>query len=62
MVLGEEESVLIREVSLFQGCPYRGVPMYSSIQVSLLRIFGVCVCVCVYNWHAFPVSRFHFQI
>ena len=28
MVLGEEESVLFREVSLFQGCPYRGVPLY----------------------------------
>ena len=28
MVLGEEENVLIREVSLFQGCPYRGVPLY----------------------------------
>ena len=24
MVLGEEESVLFKEVSLFQGCPYRG--------------------------------------
>ena len=29
MVLGEEESVLFREVSLFQGCPYRGVPLYT---------------------------------
>ena len=28
MVLEEEESVLIREVSLFQGCPYRGVQLY----------------------------------
>ena len=28
MALGEEESVLFREVSLFQGCPYRGVPLY----------------------------------
>ena len=28
MVLGEEESVLFTEVSLFQGCPYRGVPLY----------------------------------
>ena len=28
MVLGEEESVLFREVSLFQGCLYRGVPLY----------------------------------
>ena len=27
VVLGEEESVLFREVSLFQGCPYRGVPL-----------------------------------
>ena len=27
MVLGEEESVLFREVPLFQGCPYRGVPL-----------------------------------
>ena len=29
MVLGEEESVLFREVSVFQGCPCRGVPMYN---------------------------------
>ena len=28
MVVGEEESVLISEVSLFQECPYRGVPLY----------------------------------
>ena len=35
MVLGEEECVLFREVSPFQGCPYRGVPLY------------VCACVCV---------------
>ena len=27
MVLGEEERVLFREVSLFQGRPYRGVPL-----------------------------------
>ena len=30
MVLGEE-SVLFREVSLFQGCPYRGVPLYNTL-------------------------------
>ena len=28
MVLGEEESVLFREVSSFQECPYIGVPLY----------------------------------
>ena len=30
MILGEEESVLFREVSSFQGCPYRGVPLYTN--------------------------------
>ena len=39
MVLWEEECVLFREVSLFQGCPYRGVPLYygdiSSIVVDV---------------------------
>ena len=28
MVHGEEESVPFREVSSFQGRPYRGVPLY----------------------------------
>ena len=61
MVLGEEESVLIRElslfqglkitqtwnlgrkkvsfreVSLFQGCPYRGVPLYMYRGTPLIR-------------------------
>ena len=31
MVLGEEECVLFREVSLFQGCPYGGVPLYTPV-------------------------------
>ena len=26
-----EESVLFREVSLFQGCPYRGVPLQCGL-------------------------------
>ena len=34
MVLGEEESVLFREVSLFQGCPYRGAPLYTYIDAT----------------------------
>ena len=28
--IGSEESVLFREVSLFQGCPYRGAPLYTT--------------------------------
>ena len=40
MVLGEEESVLFREVSLFQGCPYRGVPLY-TVQVACLALTRV---------------------
>ena len=35
MVLGEEESVLFRKVSLLRGCPYRGVPLYSVIYCPL---------------------------
>ena len=31
--IGPEESVLIREVSSFQGCPYRGVPLYINTTV-----------------------------
>ena len=31
MVLGGEASVLLREVSLFQGCPYRGAPLYTCM-------------------------------
>ena len=27
--IGPGESVLISEVSLFQRCPYRGVPLYT---------------------------------
>ena len=34
VVLGEEESVMFREVSLFQGCPYGGVLLYSFFQGS----------------------------
>ena len=41
MVLGEEESVLFREVSLFQGCPYRGVPLYSSIVCIHMYMYGI---------------------
>ena len=28
MVGGEKDSALFREVSIFKGCPYRGVPMH----------------------------------
>ena len=51
MILGEEESDLIREVSLFKSaqtwylgreevsclerCPYRGVPLYTCVHVYL---------------------------
>ena len=30
MVLVEDESVLIREMALFQGCPYTGVALYTN--------------------------------
>ena len=55
---GPEESVLISEVSLFQGCPYRGVPLYTSkclfgllfyqnFFVSCINMYDVYVCVFV---------------
>ena len=43
MELGEEESVLFREMSLFQGCPHRGAPLYSynyaSFCLSSYRVY-----------------------
>ena len=39
-MFGTAQAVLIREVSLFQGCPYRGVPLYTtSITIIILRVF-----------------------
>ena len=35
--LGHSKSVLNTEVSLFQGCPLRGVPPYSSSKWNHLR-------------------------
>ena len=31
-ILGEEESILFREVALFQGCPYK-VPLFIHVDV-----------------------------
>ena len=33
MQLGEWVLSLLREISSFQGCPYTGVPLWSSIEV-----------------------------
>ena len=54
MVLGDEESVLFREVSLFQGCPYRGVPLYAMEPLStgqILEIYREVVHFCRYCHH-----------
>ena len=39
MVLGEVKSVLFREVSLFQGCPYRGVQLLFTQQVRRVLLY-----------------------
>ena len=41
MLLGEEESVLFREVSLFQGCPYmHSISMYIHVQYASKKRTG----------------------
>ena len=58
MVLGEEESVLFREVSLFQGCPYRGVPrylcLYSGVPHLADNFIGLSVVVVLAVGLSFP--------
>ena len=34
-------SVLIKEVSLFQGCPYRGVPLHPT---TCMHLHGIVLC------------------
>ena len=49
MVLGVEESVLFREVSLFQGCPYRVVPLYIVMYTQQVR--HVLLYTDMYIWY-----------
>ena len=46
MVLVEEESVLFREMSLIQGCPYRGIPLYSITVTCIHCVLHVCTAAC----------------
>ena len=39
-LIGEEECVLFREGSLFQRCPYRGVPLYNYSMLHWLSCFS----------------------
>ena len=39
--VGTQSSVLINQVSLFQGCPLRGVPL-DSLHCIVLSQFGSC--------------------
>ena len=65
MVLGEEESVLFREVSSFQGCPYGEVPLYIlclvhftvSVMVSASFLVRPSLTVlCAVAWESLLVS------
>ena len=38
VVLGATKSVPFREVSSIQGCPYRGVPLYWCLCMSVSRV------------------------
>ena len=46
MVLGVGKGVLFREVSSFQGCPYRGVPLYHCI-VMFYDVMHTQMYVCI---------------
>ena len=40
------KGVLFREVSSFQRCPYREVPLYNNCKSSLVCIVYTSMCVC----------------
>ena len=50
MILGEEESVLFREVSLFQGCPYREVPLYMYVRIYMTMYMYICILNLSSTW------------
>ena len=56
MVHGDKECVLPREASLFQRCPYRGVPLYSYNAANLLRFLLQVAGALLFNT-ALPMSR-----
>ena len=58
IALGEEESVLFREMSLFQGCPYSGVPLRSLLRHSCCML-NPLIFVTSWSYACFTFSAAH---
>ncbi len=52
--VGTSSSILIREVSLIQGCPLRGVPLYMQVYVHVYTRMSVFVLVRLNRVRIYP--------